>query len=174
MSKKKDLLIVDDEAEIIRQLKWALNDEYQINTAEDAPSAIEALKEKKPAVITLDLGLPPKPESHEIGMELLAEILKTNHSAKVIVITGNDDRETAIQAIGQGAWDYYQKPIKLDELKVILRRAFYVSSLERENLELQEGLERKGRLDEMIGSSAEMNKIFSIISPTTKLISIIT
>lgn len=163
MSKKDDLLIIDDEAEIIRQLKWALADEYQIHTAEDAPAALKVLKQIKPAVITLDLGLPPKPETHEIGMELLAEILKSNQSAKIIVITGNDERENAIQAIGRGAWDFYQKPIDLTELKVILKRAFYVSTLEREKLELQQGLENRGRLDEMIGNSPEMNKIFTII-----------
>jgi two-component system NtrC family response regulator len=156
------LLFIND-PEISRQLKWALADEYEIHMAQDEPSALKILNNKKPAVITLDLGLPPKPHEPVIGMELLGKILQLEPSAKVIVVTGNDERENAIQAISKGAWDFYHKPIKVDELKVILSRAFHVKTLERENLELQKELEEKGRLDELIGSSPEMNEIFANI-----------
>jgi two-component system NtrC family response regulator len=163
MSNKEKLLVVEDDPEISRQLKWALADEYEIHMAQDEPSALKILESKKPAVITLDLGLPPKPHDSVVGMELLGKILQLEPGAKVVVITGNDDRENANQAISRGAWDYYNKPIKLDELMVILNRAFHVNTLERENLELQKELEEKGRLDELIGSSPQMNEIFAKI-----------
>jgi two-component system NtrC family response regulator len=163
MSNKEKLLVVEDDAEISRQLKWALADEYEIHLAQDAPSALKILKTKKPAVVTLDLGLPPRPHEAAIGMELLGKILQLEPSAKVVVVTGNNDRENAMQAISQGAWDYYHKPIKIDELKVILSRAFHVNTLERENLELQKKVEEKGRLDDLIGSSPEMNETFAKI-----------
>jgi two-component system NtrC family response regulator len=163
MSVKEEILVVEDDPEISRQLKWALADEYEIHLAQDEPSALKILNSKKPAVITLDLGLPPKPHEPLIGMELLRKILQLEPGTKVVVVTGNDDRENAIKAISQGAWDFYHKPIKIDELKVILSRAFHVNTLERENLELQKGIEEKGRLDELIGSSPEMNEIFATI-----------
>jgi len=163
MSNNEKLLIVEDEAEISRQLKWALADEYEIYLAQDAPSALKILKSKKPSVVTLDLGLPPRPNDSAVGMELLGKILQLEPSAKVVVVTGNNDRENAMQAISQGAWDYYHKPIKTDEIKVILSRAFHVNSLERENRERQKELEENGRLDELIGTSPEMNEIFAKI-----------
>jgi two-component system NtrC family response regulator len=160
MGCKRKLLIIEDDAEISRQLKWALVEEYDVQLAKDAPSALKILKRKNPDVVTLDLGLPPKPDDSEIGMDLLGKILQLEPMTKVVVITGNNDRQNAMKAISQGAWDYYQKPVKTDELKVILARAFHVNNLERENLERQKEHEEKGRLDELIGSSPEMCEIF--------------
>lgn len=163
MGNKEKLLVVEDDPEISRQLKWALADEYDLHMAQDVPSALKILKSKKPAVITLDLGLPPRPHESVMGMELLGQVLQLEPGTKVVVVTGDNDRENAIQAISQGAWDFYHKPIKIDELKVILSRAFHVETLERENRELQKVLEEKGRLDELIGNSPEMDKIFALI-----------
>jgi len=157
------LLIVEDDPGISRQLKWALAEEYEVHLAQDAESALKILKRKKPAVITLDLGLPPRPHDAEIGMELLGNILYLEPNSKVVVITGNEDQQNAMQAISRGAWDYYRKPIQIDELKVILSRAFHVNSLERESRQLQKELEESGKLDELIGSSPEMHKIFAEI-----------
>ena len=144
-NKKRKLLIIEDDAEICRQLKWALADEYLIHFAQDTASALKIMKRKRPAVVTLDLGLPPKPDDSKIGMQLLAQILQLEPRTKVVVVTGNDEREKALQAMSVGAWDYYNKPIKTDEIKVILTRAFHVSTLEKENAELQKDLEEKGR-----------------------------
>lgn len=163
MSHKGTLLIIEDDPQISSQLKWALVDEYEVHLAKDSPSALKILKRKNPAVVTLDLGLPPKPNDSEIGMDLLGKILQLEPMAKVVVITGNNDRQNAMKAISHGAWDYYQKPIKTDELKVILGRAFHVNTLERENLERQKEHEENGRLDELLGISPEMTEIFSKI-----------
>ena len=163
MSNKEKLLVVEDDEEISRQLKWALAEEYEIHLAQDGPSALQILKSERPAVVSLDLGLPPRPHDSGVGMQLLGKILQSEPSPKVVVVTGNNDRKNAIQAISQGAWDYYCKPIKIDEIKILLSRAFHVNTLERENRELQKELEERGRLDEMIGSSPEMNEIFTKI-----------
>jgi two-component system NtrC family response regulator len=124
---------------------------------------LKILEKKNPEVVTLDLGLPPRPHDPVVGMELLGKILQMEPSAKVVVVTGDNDRENAMRAISQGAWDYYHKPIKIDELKVILRRAFHVYALEKENQESQKEHEEKGKLDDLIGTSPEMNEIFAKI-----------
>ncbi|MFC1816751.1 PEP-CTERM-box response regulator transcription factor [Thermodesulfobacteriota bacterium] len=160
MKDKDKLLIIEDDAEISQQLKWAFADEYELYLAQETHSALETLKRKRPAVVTLDLGLPPKPDDSVIGMELLGKIIQLEPNAKVVVVTGNNDRENAMKAISRGAWDYYHKPINIDELKVILNRAFHVNALETENLDRQKELSEKGRLDELIGASPEMNKLF--------------
>jgi two-component system NtrC family response regulator len=163
MGDKETLLIVEDDPEISRQLKWALADEYEVHLAQDIHSALEVLNRKKPPVLTLDLGLPPKPHDSEVGIDLLGKILQLEPRCKVVVVTGHNERENALRAISLGAWDYYHKPINVDELRVILSRAFHVSSLEKETLEREKVLEEKGRLDELIGSSPEMRDIFAKI-----------
>jgi two-component system NtrC family response regulator len=159
MSGKGKLLVVEDDPGIARQLKWALADEYEVHMAEDAPSALKMVAAKKPSVVTLDLGLPPKPHEPVIGMELLGKILELEPNTKVVVVTGNGDRENAMKAISHGAWDYYHKPIKIDELRVIISRALHVNALEQESREHQEELEQQGRLDELIGASPQMKEI---------------
>ena len=163
MSDKEKLLIVEDDPEISRQLKWALADEYEVHLADDERSALEILKRKEPLVVTLDLGLPPKPHDSQVGMELLGKILQLNPGCKVVVVTGNNERENALQAISHGAWDYYHKPIDIDELRLILSRAFHVGVLEKESLKREKELEEKGRLDELIGASPEISEIFAKI-----------
>jgi two-component system NtrC family response regulator len=163
MSAKEKLLIVEDDAQISSQLKWALADDYDVHLANDESSALRILRIKKPAVVTLDLGLPPRPDEAAVGLELLGKILELQPNTKIVVVTGNGERENALRATNQGAWDYYSKPINIDELKIILSRAFHVSTLERENTDLHKELEGKQRFDEMIGSSAVMNEIFADI-----------
>ena len=141
MTNKQRLLIVEDDKEICRQLKWALVDDYELFFAHEPTSAVKVMQSKKPPVVTLDLGLPPMPDDSKIGMQLLGEILQLEPSAKVVVVTGNEDRENALQAISQGAWDYYHKPIEADEIRIILNRAFHVNTLEKENAERQKELE---------------------------------
>lgn len=163
MGEKEKLLVVEDDPEISRQLKWALADEYDVHLAQDRRSALEIMRRMKPLVLTLDLGLPPEPQGSQVGMELLGKILQVEPGSKVVVVTGNNERENALRAISHGAWDYYQKPINIDELRLILRRAFHVSTLEKENLEREKELSEKGRLDELIGTSPEINKVFAKI-----------
>jgi two-component system NtrC family response regulator len=85
MNDKEKLLIIEDDVEISRQLKWALADDYDVHLAQDEPSAMEALRLERPAVVTLDLGLPPKPDEATVGMELLGKILRRNRAQRSLL-----------------------------------------------------------------------------------------
>lgn len=158
------LLIVDDSEEIRRQLRWGLGKEYTLFLAGDANEAISIFKKDQPKVVILDLGLPPREDGVEEGLRCLDEIIKVSPFTKIIVITGNNDRENALRAIKSGAYDYYEKPIDLSELKVIIRRAFHLSNIERENRRLHEELERRTQeFGGMIGQCPQMLDVFSTI-----------
>lgn len=128
-------MIVDDDPGIREQLEWTFED-YHIVTAENKEQAISQLRRFEPQVVTLDLGLPPKEDSFEEGMSTLEQILKLAPLTKVIMVTGQDEKEIAIQAIGLGAYDFYSKPIEPDTLQLIVKRAFYLQSLENERQKL--------------------------------------
>jgi two-component system, NtrC family, response regulator len=156
------LLIADDNEEIRTQLKWGFNKEYTLILAKDGKEALALFKKNAPRVATLDLGLPPHENGTEEGFRCLQEMLRHNLAAKVIVITGNDQRENALKAIHLGAYDFYQKPINLEELKVIVRRAFHLSALEEQNRSLYNALERQTTpFGGMIGQCPEMQAVFS-------------
>lgn len=159
---KPKLLVVEDDEAIRSQMKWALTQDYEVFLAEDRPSALEVFKKEQPAVVTLDLGLPPRPAEAEEGFLALAEMLEQNNLIKVIMITGQGEKDHALKAIGRGAYDFFCKPIQIDELKVVLRRALYVSQLERRNRELQRRV-RKDSFEEMLGNSPKMQEVFSTI-----------
>ncbi|GAA0207109.1 PEP-CTERM-box response regulator transcription factor [Kangiella japonica] len=129
---KPELLVIEDDEGLQKQLKWSL-DEYHVVLADGKDSSLAELRRFQPKVVTLDLGLPPDPANASAGLELLSEILKLSPSSKVIVVTGNDEREVAMKAIELGAYDYYQKPIQPDELKLIINRAFELANLEEES-----------------------------------------
>jgi two-component system NtrC family response regulator len=158
------LLIVDDSDEIRTQLKWGLGKEYSVLLAKDGNEALSLFRKNEPKVVTLDLGLPPHENGTEEGFRCLREILQHRPVTKVIVITGNDERKNALQAIEAGAYDFYQKPIDLEELKIILRRAFYLSTIEDENRSLHSALEKRTpELGGMIGQCPGMQEVFSTI-----------
>jgi two-component system NtrC family response regulator len=136
---KTKLLIVDDVEDIRTQMKWALADEYEVFEAENFSSAMELFETHRMPLVTLDLGLTSDPNGVEEGFRLLDEVLQFQRDTKVIVITGQEQREHALRAISVGAYDFFNKPIQLDELNVVLRRARHVHDLERENRELQRG-----------------------------------
>ena len=133
--KKPKLLIVDDDPGLQKQLKWAFED-YDLAIVGDRESAITELRRHEPPVVTLDLGLPPDPANASEGLRALAEILTEAPNTKVIVVTGNDDREIAVRAVGQGAYDFYEKPIDPDVLRLIVERAQRLYQLELENRNL--------------------------------------
>ena len=87
------------------------------------------MRTKRPPLILLDLGLPPSPRRGEEGLRALGEILAFDRGAKVIVVTGNQDRKYALKAIGEGAFDYFLKPADIEELKTVLKRALHIASL---------------------------------------------
>jgi two-component system NtrC family response regulator len=110
--KKQKLLIVDDDEDLRTQMKWALAQDYQILLAEDRPSAAAVLRKEKPAVVTLDLGLPPLPAGVEEGFAVLDEILNESGQTKVIIVTGRGEKENALRAVEKGAYDFFYKPIQ--------------------------------------------------------------
>lgn len=132
----KTVLVIEDDLGIQKQLKWSLSD-YELVFATDRASALTQLRRYEPAVVTLDLGLPPDPANASEGLACLNEILSIQNDCKVIVITGNTDNEHALKAVSLGAYDYYQKPIDADVLNIILARAFKLSELESENRALK-------------------------------------
>jgi two-component system NtrC family response regulator len=159
---KAKLLIVEDDDGLRSQLKWGLVQSYQVFLAGDRASAMEIFKRESPAVVILDLGLPPRPAEVEEGFFALTEMLGHDPLCKVIVITGRDDRTHALEAIAQGAYDFLSKPIQLEELQVILRRAVHVYRLEKEHRELQQKLSRDA-FERMLGSSLRMVQVFNSI-----------
>ena len=130
------LLIVDDDSGILRQLSWAFPG-YDVITASDRDVALAQLRDHRPKVVSLDLGLPPDPDGASVGLGLLASMLEEAPSTKIIVVSGSDNRRDAIEAVARGAWDYYQKPIDADALAFIVQRAFHVAGLEAENQRLK-------------------------------------
>src|SRR5512146_2480242 len=125
----KTLLIVEDDEGLQRQLKWAYEG-YQVICASDRQAAIDALRVHEPAVVTLDLGLPPDPDGTAEGFLTLSEILYIKPDTKVIVASGHGARESALKAISMGAYDFYRKPVDIDELGLIVARAFHVHDIE--------------------------------------------
>jgi two-component system NtrC family response regulator len=158
---KPRLLIVDDDEEIRTQMKWGLTQDYEIFLAEDRPTALEMLSEHRPQVVLLDLGLPPRPAEPVEGLAALSEIISRDHLVKVIIISGQGERDNALQAIGSGAYDFLPKPADLEVLKLLLKRAFHIASLEREYREMQQ---LQGETFEgMLGTSPQMQQVFNTI-----------
>jgi len=157
----KVLLIVEDDEGLQRQLKWAY-DGYEVVAATDRASAIEALRAYEPAVVTLDLGLPPDPDGTEEGFATLAEILRLKPDTKVIVASGHGARESATKAVAMGAYDFYKKPVDIDELGFIVARAFHLHEIEEENRRLEIGAGATV-LGSIITSAPEMMKVAKTI-----------
>jgi two-component system NtrC family response regulator len=159
---KPKLLVIDDEEAIRNQMRWALIDEYEVLLAEDRPSAVLVMKQERPELVALDLGLPPAPRDAEEGLRTLSELLAVDRQAKVIIITGNHDRANALRAVEQGAFDFFAKPADLQEVRVVLKRALRLSQLERENIALRQRLSEHG-FGEIMGESPAMQSVFATI-----------
>jgi len=141
------LLIVEDDPGLQAQLKWAYED-FEVIVAGDRASALAALRSEEPPVVTLDLGLPPDPDGTSEGLAVLDEIMAVKPDTKVIVATGHGARESALQAIAKGAYDYYQKPVDIDAIGMIVRRALQLHRLEEENRRLAA---KGGKDDRVLG-----------------------
>ncbi len=159
---KPVILIVDDDDEVRTQMKWALAQQYNVLLAEDRKSAIDNLKHHRPCVVTLDLGLPPSPGDTREGFATLSDLLHADPSLKVIVITGQDEKINGMQAIGQGAYDFFCKPVKIDELSIVLTRALKVSQLEREHRE-HLSTDQSGSFEGILGNSRQIQSVFANI-----------
>ena len=167
MSRPK-LLIVDDDEGIRTQLKYALRDEFALWFAEDRTQAMALFHEIQPPVVSLDLGLPPTPDTPEEGLKALDEMLGASPSTKVVVVTGNGDHQNALRAIQLGAFDYQLKPIDLETFKVVLQRAAYLQGLEVESDGWVRDQQDASRFEEILGSTPSMREIFSVIQRVAK------
>jgi len=156
------LLIVEDDEGLQRQLKWAY-DGYRVVAAGNRSEAIDALRLHEPKVVTLDLGLPPDPDGVEEGFATLREILRLKPDTKVIVATGHGARESALKAIALGAYDFYKKPVDIDDLGLIVARAFHLHEIEDENRRLEGGGAGATVLGSIITAAPEMQKVAKTI-----------
>lgn len=156
------LLIVEDDEEIRTQMKWALGKDYELLFAENRTAAVEIFRSARPGVVLLDLGLPPKPADPEEGLSALSELLDLDRLTKIIVVTGQSEKEIALQAVGAGSYDFLCKPIDMDELKLVLKRCFHVAQLEREYRVMRELLQGDS-FEGMLGNSRPMQAVFDAI-----------
>ncbi len=164
---QRKLLIVEDDEGLQRQLRWAYDD-YEVIVAGDRASAIDALRLHEPDVVTLDLGLPPDPDGVEEGFATLAEMLRLKPDTKVIVASGHGARESALRAIGSGAYDFYAKPVEIDELGLIVARAFHLHALEAENSRLASVPTTTNLLGGIISAAPEMLKVVRTVERVAK------
>lgn len=166
--KKPTLLIIEDDPGLQAQLKWAYDD-FAVVIAGDRASAIAALRAEAPQVVTLDLGLPPDPDGTSEGFAVLDAIMDLKPDTKVIVASGHGARESALQAIERGAYDFYQKPLDIDVLGLIVRRAFALREIEEENRRLVASASAdKTVLGKMITGAPEMLKVARTIERIAK------
>ena len=156
---KPKLLVVEDDPGLQAQLKWAYED-FDVTVVGDRASALAGLRAERPDVITLDLGLPPDPDGTSEGFAVLDEIMALKPDAKVIVASGHGARESALQAIAKGAYDFYQKPVDIEAIGLIVRRALQLHRLEEENRKLATRSEKNDRvLGHLITAAPEMVKV---------------
>ena len=156
---KPKLLIVEDDEGLQAQLRWAY-DNYEVVIAGNRDQALAALRAEEPAVVTLDLGLPPDPDGTSEGFAVLDAIMAMKPDTKVVVASGHGARESALQAIDRGAYDFYQKPVDIDQLGMIVDRAFRLHEIEAENRRLSAKVgEEKTVLGSMITAAPEMAKV---------------
>ena len=132
---KKSLLVIEDDPGLQKQLRWSF-DAYEVLVASDRESALALLRRHEPAVVTMDLGLPPDPDGASEGLATLAQILELAPGTKVIVLTGNQDHGNALKAVAAGAYDFHQKPFDPDMLHLVVERAYYLHALQQENRRL--------------------------------------
>jgi len=161
---KAKLLIVDDDEEIRTQMRWALTEDYEILLAQDRPTAVSVFRQEKPLVVLLDLGLPPQPANALEGMATLAELLAIEPATKIVIVSGQGEKQRSLEAIGNGAYDFLTKPVDLEELKLLLKRCFHVAELEREYQHMQKKLQGEAQgFEGIIGTCSKMNNVFESV-----------
>jgi two-component system NtrC family response regulator len=156
-SEKKHLLVVEDDKGLQSQLRWAFDD-FEVIVTGDRMEAINQLRRIQPGVVLLDLGLPPDPGGVTEGLATLSEILTLTPEAKVIIVTGDNDRANAVKAIAMGAYDFHQKPADPEILALLVARAYHVYELEIENRRLQKH-DQNMPLRGIITASPQMLKV---------------
>jgi two-component system NtrC family response regulator len=155
--KGRALLIVEDDPALQKQMRWAF-DQFETIVAGDREGALAQLRRHAPPVVTMDLGLPPHPNSPEEGLRLLEEMLTHSPDTKIIVLTGQNDRQNAVRAIGMGAYDFFAKPFEPELLGLTIERAFRLHDLQQENRRLL-SMRQADALAGLITRDPEMLKI---------------
>lgn len=155
------LLVVEDDPGLQKQIRWAL-DRYETIAAADVESALAQVHRHSPPVVTMDLGLPPHPDSTEEGFTLLEQMLKIAPDTKVIVLTGQNDRANALRAVALGAYDFLAKPFEPELLILIIERAFRLYDLQQENMRLQ-SMQKASAFDGLLTRDPEMSRVCRMI-----------
>jgi two-component system, NtrC family, response regulator len=168
MSDAPKLLIVEDDEAIRTQLKYALRDRYALWFADCRARALALVQEVRPDVVSLDLGLPPHPDTVDEGLQTLEDILRIAPETKVIVLTGSGDRAVARKAVELGAFDYLSKSADLADYEAVLRRGTFLQTLESETARETAEAEAGARFEEIIGSTPQMREIFNMVSLVAK------
>jgi len=157
MENTKKILVVEDDPGLQKQMKWSFED-FEVFIAGNRKEALKIISKEHPSVATVDLGLPPDPEGSTEGLATVEDILSAAPNTKVIVVSGNDDRANAVQAVASGAYDFYQKPIDSELLNQIVTRAHHVFELEEDNRRLtMEHIDVP--MEGMVASSPQMQTV---------------
>ncbi|MFQ5707202.1 MAG: PEP-CTERM-box response regulator transcription factor [bacterium] len=164
---KNKILIVEDEEAIREQFQWHLREDYDVLLAATAEEGLKLVKLERPDLVVLDLTLSPNGKAQD-GFQLFEDIQTINHKTKVIVVTGNDNKELALKAVQMGAYDFYQKPVVLDEFRIILKRALHLRRLETELEKVRVNDDEESFNHEIIGQSARMLEVYDTIERTSK------
>ncbi len=168
------VLLVEDDPHLADQLRWALKDEYRVKRAADRPEALGALQRARPDLLLLDLCLPPE-NTPEEGFRVLKAARAAGPDTMVLVMSGVEERKAALRAVAEGAYDFFQKPLDLHTLRVVIGRARERQMLERENRRLREQLRERHTIDGLLGISPSMLRVFEAIrrvadSPVTVIL----
>jgi two-component system NtrC family response regulator len=158
---RRTLLIVEDDLALQKQIKWSL-DRFESITANDLESAMVQMRRHMPAVVTMDLGLPPDADSVSEGFRLLERILALDPDTKVIVLTGQNDQANALRAVALGAYDFFAKPFEPELLNLTVERALRLFELQKENRRLQE-MHQPDALSGLITRDPEMLRVCRMI-----------
>jgi two-component system NtrC family response regulator len=164
---KPKILIVDDDEDIRTQMKWIVGGDYNVSLALDRKEAVERFRQHQPKVVLLDLGLPPNPHDTTEGMATLSTLLTLDRNLKVIIISGQGERDNAVRAIGAGAYDFLNKPLDVEQLRQQLQRCVAVSKWEQDYRQLQvhQCLEK---FEGILARSAEMEEVFRTVNKVAK------
>ncbi|MBB3033034.1 PEP-CTERM-box response regulator transcription factor [Alteriqipengyuania lutimaris] len=159
LPKLPKLLVIEDDEGLQPQLKWAFEG-FEVFIAGTRDEALAILRAEMPPVVTLDLGLPPDPDGTSEGFAVLEAIMTQAPATKVIVASGHGARESALDAIAAGAYDFYKKPLDIAALEMIVGRALNLHRIEAENRRLAEKVgENKTVLGTLITGAPEMVKV---------------
>ena len=159
---KPRILLVDDEENILEQLRWALEKDYEVLMTSTEAGAMSLFEKAKPAVVTLDLSLNPYDSADRGGMRLLEQMLRQEPSTRAIVVTGHNDERAALAAIRLGAFDYYAKPVRLEELKIMIGRALHIHHLQQRIQQVDQAV--GSHFHGMVGTSTAMKEIFRLVN----------